>query len=192
MTGDSYVALATISAAFLSGLVSIVNLTIAKEHKISELRQAWIDSIRNDLANLIAMYVTVLNSFICDKSKKNGNIDYVEFYEKHISSISSATELHHRIILRLNNTKEHEKIIAMLTDIEYSIVDLERLKNTNEMKYLFDELNNLSQILLKKEWERVKHGEPSFNKMKKFALTLIFIPALYILYKLPLILSQLS
>ena len=41
-------------AAFITGLISLVNMLIAKDQKITEFRQAWIDSLRAEVAKFIA------------------------------------------------------------------------------------------------------------------------------------------
>jgi len=40
--------------AVIAGFVSILGLIISKEQKTSEFRQTWIDSLRSDIASLIA------------------------------------------------------------------------------------------------------------------------------------------
>lgn len=40
------VAVASVLAAFVAGLVAAFNLTLSKEQKVSEMRQAWIDGLQ--------------------------------------------------------------------------------------------------------------------------------------------------
>ena len=47
-------AIGAITAALITGLVSFLGLIISKEQKVSEFRQAWIDSLRSELAALIS------------------------------------------------------------------------------------------------------------------------------------------
>jgi hypothetical protein len=42
--------IATVVAALITAIISFVNLTLSKEQKTSEFRQAWIDGLRGDLA----------------------------------------------------------------------------------------------------------------------------------------------
>ena len=42
--------IATVVAALITALIAYINLTLSKEQKTSEFRQAWIDGLRNDLA----------------------------------------------------------------------------------------------------------------------------------------------
>ena len=39
--------------AFFAGVVSVVGLVIAKEHRVSDFRQAWTDALRGEIAALI-------------------------------------------------------------------------------------------------------------------------------------------
>ena len=48
----SYPAVGTICAALIAGLISFVVTVLAKDQKISEFRQAWIDALRSDAAEL--------------------------------------------------------------------------------------------------------------------------------------------
>jgi hypothetical protein len=47
----SPVAIGAISAAIITGLLSLVGLIISKENKTSEFRQQWIDSFRKKFQN---------------------------------------------------------------------------------------------------------------------------------------------
>src|SRR5208283_2502860 len=47
-------AVGSIVAALIAGLVSLLGLIISKEQKVSEFRQAWIDALRAEIADLIA------------------------------------------------------------------------------------------------------------------------------------------
>ncbi|HAS8182883.1 hypothetical protein VVDAL79087_03869 [Vibrio vulnificus] len=164
----------------VSGLISVVNLTVSKEHKISELRQSWIEGLREDLSTLLSLHISVINAHTCEVLK--GPVNYAKFYENHIGLMEKSTELYHRIKLRLN-VKEHETLIALLDDLDVSIVDFRRLNDSEQMKYLIRQLNDLSQQLLKTEWERVKEGEPGFKKLKLFGFSLIFSSLIYALYR---------
>lgn len=40
--------------AFVAGAFSLLGLTVSKENKVSEFRQAWIDALRQDIAEVVA------------------------------------------------------------------------------------------------------------------------------------------
>ncbi|MGO3785906.1 MAG: hypothetical protein ACTJIB_12780 [Pseudoalteromonas prydzensis] len=46
----SIVAMATVTASLIAACIAFVNLTLTKELKNSEFRQAWINSLRDDLS----------------------------------------------------------------------------------------------------------------------------------------------
>jgi len=46
------VAVGAIGTSIIAAMVSLVGLTVSKEQKVSELRQPWIDALRDDLAGL--------------------------------------------------------------------------------------------------------------------------------------------
>ena len=50
LPAQSLVAIATLVAALIAGAIAFVNLTLTKEMKTSEFRQAWIDGLRDELA----------------------------------------------------------------------------------------------------------------------------------------------
>jgi len=50
LPAQSIVAIATLVAALIAAAISFVNLTLTKELKTSEFRQAWIDDLREELA----------------------------------------------------------------------------------------------------------------------------------------------
>lgn len=54
MTTIPDIAIGTIAAALIAGLVSLLGLIISKEQKTSEFRQAWIDALRTELSAVIA------------------------------------------------------------------------------------------------------------------------------------------
>jgi len=43
----------TIVAAVIAAIISLLGLIISKENKVSEFRQAWIDSLREEIAAVI-------------------------------------------------------------------------------------------------------------------------------------------
>ncbi|HKE96605.1 MAG TPA: hypothetical protein VKB34_20010, partial [Povalibacter sp.] len=54
LPAQSIVAIATVVASLIAGVFSFVNLTLNKEQKTSEFRQAWIDALRADLSAFFA------------------------------------------------------------------------------------------------------------------------------------------
>lgn len=53
------VPIGVVTAATIAGLFSLVTLIISKENKVTEFRQAWIDAQRNDLAEVLALAISL-------------------------------------------------------------------------------------------------------------------------------------
>lgn len=174
-----FVALGAIIAALITSSVAFVNLIISKDQKVSEFRQAWIDEQRKDISNFIgytskySLYVKYAKEKYPDKSDTDKLHAYVaEVMEKEIQTIAA---LYSKIILGLN-PKDDKLLIEKLKEIESSyswIVD--NLGDTYKTAQLTSELRDLSQVLLKKEWKRVKRGEISYFLTKYFALAIVTI-----------------
>ncbi|MCC4790088.1 hypothetical protein AB6E39_20080 [Vibrio splendidus] len=171
---ELYVAAATVGAALVSGFISIVNLTLSKEHKISELRQEWIDMLRGDVASFIAVSNNLVLQYQAELFNNNGTVEYWIFHQKVSDNIKLMDELHHRIKLRLNPT-EHFQIITILDDIESSLGKIARLQDMEQMNYLFKVLHDLSQQVFKENWELVKRGESGFWRLKLFSVVLVVL-----------------
>jgi hypothetical protein len=54
MLNVSAIAIGAIAAALIAGLIFLLSLVISKEQKISDFRQEWINSLRSEIAALIA------------------------------------------------------------------------------------------------------------------------------------------
>lgn len=116
MHGDlptqSIAAIATLVAALIAGALSFVNLTLTKELKTSEFRQAWIDSLREDLAKFFgsarafARAVEVLHIF---EPTYKDNAALLITDEKISELRYQAAETLCRIKLRLNPDEAEHK-----------------------------------------------------------------------------------
>jgi len=49
-----YMAIGPIIASIIGAVVTLASLIISKESKLSEFRQAWIDSLRQEIADLLS------------------------------------------------------------------------------------------------------------------------------------------
>jgi hypothetical protein len=59
MTSAFLPILGPIVAAVIAGAVAFLASVFSKEQKTSEFRQAWIDSLRNDLSELISITLQI-------------------------------------------------------------------------------------------------------------------------------------
>lgn len=158
-----------ITAATLAGAVAYIVSVLSKEQKTSEFRQAWIDGLRSDIAELLAhctsMALLLSNRRILDHGRDEMNAYVLSKEEEQIK----INLLNNRIMLRLN-PKEHKALIGCLTSFE--IIDWEE----EDLVKTFDNLAAVaiveSQKVLKREWNRVKRGEPVFRCTKWAALVI--------------------
>ena len=57
------VAIGAVTAALIGAIISLVGLIVAKESKVSEFRQSWIDALRSELS----AFLTNANSVVSSK-----------------------------------------------------------------------------------------------------------------------------
>jgi hypothetical protein len=149
-----------IVVAFIGFLVAVTTAVIAKEHKISEFRQKWIDELRNDIAN------SLLYAFDCMYESSNNLTD--ESIERYNSSFSKF-EFHLILIkLRLNPIKDEEFILLINNTLEL----VGGLNHTN-IKTNFKQVEKSTKLfekyshaIIKREWEITKKGETLFTRYK--------------------------
>ena len=180
LPAQALAAVATLVAALIAGAVAFVNLTLTKELKTSEFRQAWIESLREDLAMFLgaarafARAVEVLHKFgpeYKDKAplligdEKIGELRY------------QAAETLSRIKLRLNPEEaEHEELLRLL--VKAISIQNETLANGGDVATTLQAIeaaNEYARPILKKEWKRVKQGELPFRIARNWLAPLIFI-----------------
>lgn len=169
-----YPALATLVAAFLVFLYSFVNMLVSKDQKTTEFRQAWIDSLREEVAILVAKFgylTTQAERLRTDHDHSGGKKEYLEKYGPDISEMASCF---HKIQLRIKfNAKDKNELALSSKLIEIEAYAQYEDMNSEETAKKSDELIGIAQKLLKKEWERVKRGERSFYLSK-----IIFVGAI--------------
>jgi hypothetical protein len=107
------VAIATVVAALITGVIAIVNLTLSKEQKVSELRQAWIDGLRADLATFVS---AIRGKAVALQDNRNGIGGEGSALEKTLAERTAlAQEALYRVKLRLNQSEpEHAELDRLL------------------------------------------------------------------------------
>ena len=115
----------------------------SREAIVSNNRQKWINTLRDDISKFLAS----TTKLVSDKSESNNgglkreNVDalWLEFY---------------KIQLLLNpNEEDHNNLISYLRDVIAAINDTDSFTNKRS------DVIETSQIILKREWERVKRFE---------------------------------
>lgn len=149
-----YIALGVIIASIITGFFSFINLINAKDQKISEFRQDWINELRKDISKYCtqATVLALKISIFLQEEKKNIN----DFLNDHRSEQSDLFNCRNLIHLRLN-PEDDIQIINQVNEIYKNFSEGNFDKNNVFQKC--DNLIEISQKLLKKEWKRVKRGE---------------------------------
>lgn len=150
------ISVGAIGAAVIGASISLVSLIITKESKVSEFRQAWIDALRADIAEAIGAVSTVF--LILNGNKHDGLGD----------AWKSATTAMARVDLRLNILEEdHRALERLLRETETVVREAEAGDYDREAaEDLQDRVVVQSRLILKREWDRVRVGEPTFQAAK--------------------------
>jgi hypothetical protein len=130
---------------------NFLQLQFAADSRIAEMRQKWIDDLRQHLAEFMAEAATELAFLRFREQPPKGRLQYLYNY----------------IFLKLNRTEEkHKKIVDLLNQItstnnhlkrELEKISPEDIKNaTQHFQKAFDELGLITSAVLKEEWIRVK------------------------------------
>lgn len=161
-----------ILAALIAGLFSFFNLVLSKEQKLSELRQNWIDGLRNDIAEYISAVLAIEHLDAVYRHQHGDSLNYVDLSKAtHEPHVNGSIALN-RILLRLNPSDKSPAAKALLSE-------LNKMKQLfSEAKYVevsgcIPEMRKQAQLFLKAEWERVKKGEPTFRWSKRIALVIL-------------------
>lgn len=170
-----YIAVGAVIAAFIAALSAFLGIVISKENKTSELRQAWIDSLREDISIFVAYgrrlathYKIKIHGLIQPRPSSTENVD---------ENRLTLSEKYYAIKLRLNPNEQDHQQLAMQLDEVYAIAESEDRteKQLEDIEIACDSAVAQAQTILKKEWERVKRGEPIFLATRRIALLSIFI-----------------
>jgi len=163
-------AVGLIVAAVIAAVVAFLSLIITKEQSVSEFRQEWIDALRKDIAIIVGRIVAIHGESIV-KSKENQDVLWARLK----GELTGFNRVIVRIRLRLNpdenGVKEGPATKAVLET-------LERLKSMfaspkphfHELDGLVNTLVDNAQVILKENWDRVREGEPVYQKAKSRSL----------------------
>ena len=160
-----YIAVGAIVAALISGFLSFINLTISKDHKVSEFRQDWINSLREEVSNLIGL-LTKMKTSLLFTDAQNGNTKERTFVQNNLDTIEKIEALASKITLRLNPI-EHVSYIKLIEELDGIISCPEELLNSDKVENFHKKLVVDTQEILRDEWLIVKTGEASYIKIKR-------------------------
>src|SRR5271166_1102612 len=143
-----------VEASLIATAITLLGILITTQAKVSEFRQQWINALRDDVAALIT------HSLILHAANAEDDTDesYLQIHQ------TTA-----RITLRLNPQEDATKeILAAMNEVREAN---HRATDFAEMNQCINELTVAVQKVLKKEWKRVKYGEPLYRVVFLLAIT---------------------
>ncbi len=167
-------------AAWIAGTVSILGLLISKEQEVSRFRQAWIDDLRGDIAEIVARIYQIHAYFHKSVPIYDDVFDYAAFWKATRDDYLELNRASIRIKLRINRDENSSApILQSLNEIERLFTDdlgiVEVAVTLARIHKIVSALERDMPPLLKKEWQRVKSGEPIYRFAKVGAIMLFSI-----------------
>jgi hypothetical protein len=161
------IAIGAILAATIGAMLSLVGLIVAKESKVSEFRQAWIDSLRSELAS----FASNLNA-LSDANLIDFDTD-AERFAAVKDQTGKLNEAYYSIALRLNvEEKASVAVQSSMLKLSKAVKD-PLLASALDFSKEQGQFIKFSNDLLKKEWNRVKVGEKIYQRTRMIAVGVI-------------------
>lgn len=172
LSAAALAATATAITTVVTSAVSFVTMSLTKELKTSEFRQAWIDGLRDDLSKFFgasrAFARATQSVFLHGQGYQSAPLS---FAPEQIGEFRyQAAETLSKVKLRLNPSEaEHVELLRLMRNA----VDRqnEMLATGSPVELVLtaiDTANDYAPQVLKREWERVKVGERSFRVARAF------------------------
>jgi len=169
-------AVGAIGASIVAATFSLIGLTVTKEQKVSDLRQAWIDALRAELSELLEHAHAIHGAASAQYQTRQELWSNVKEHFAGINRVAASIEL------RLNpNEAAAKTILACLRELE-ALISSDSPIDFKSMAAIERRLVSASQPFLKDEWERVKRGEPTYRIAKHaswLGLVVLFCALLY-------------
>lgn len=165
-----FIAFGTIAAAIITSLIAILSIILSKEIKVSELRQNWIDSLRNEISEVISIAMEIILHTTPSRVNNDGQ------NEPELTEVLvKVRELKKNLVLvdlRLNPS-EHVDLLTLVNELkDFNFFNLD---SQFQLDSLLDKIQSESKLVLKNEWEVVKNGGNTFKRIKLFFNLLMFI-----------------
>jgi len=173
--------LVTILAALIAGAVSLVTITLSKEQKVSEFRQAWIDALRADLASFLSSaraFARAMEARRIHGVESRDPAKQLFTLEKVGDIRSTAAESFYRIKLRLNPEEaDHKELLRLLAQAiadQNAILQSEGAAQRDVLAAV-DRAADFAGPVLKAEWKRVKEGERPYRAIRVSAIIVVIL-----------------
>lgn len=178
-------AIATFAATLITSLITLANLTMTKETKVSEMRRDWIEALRGELADYFQSMRHIANA-VDEMSEEESKFKRAKVEE----AIQTANSAYYRVRLRLNDRKElHKSLRNVLDSIEKTYSDWQT-ETPNLGPAIIAKIESAipaSRELIDSEWKRVKHGEKAYRTVRNWIvpgsllIVVVFVAALSVI-----------
>jgi hypothetical protein len=177
-------------AAFVTGLITLTTLIVSKEDKVTDSRQKWLEDLRSETANLLAVVDTLVRLVEPDVKKRAkdnlhglADADLSDFRKKYPDLYKSLNEMHFRVLLRLDpvrhrDAETHERIIKAIEELNIAFYGPCTQGDLEKIGKLRDAIIRDTQEAIRSAWERVKQGETGFSVLRevlRFGAAILFI-----------------
>lgn len=177
-----FAALGALLAALVTGFFSFLNMVSAKENKVSEFRLAWIDGMRDEVADYTCAVQELLRLEESRVSQGQSAVDS-DWLESSRAAYNSAVTSLTKIQLRLNpnqldkdSTSLEAQLMAAIREsrTHFNAADFENALKSCELIRL------KAALLLKDTWNLVKLGENGYRRIRLYAQNVILIGFLFV------------
>lgn len=173
-----FVAAGTIAAALISGTIAFLNLIISKEQAVSEFRQRWIDALREEIADFLSAANSIsVHSQVAFARRESEKVSLEEAVAPLHDPLGRLYATYHRIMLRLN-PEEHKGLSVRINSLEKAMSNPKLLVESTTLGSMLADVNTEAQLMLKREWTRVKRGEVTYRVVKLMSAILLGLTVL--------------
>ncbi|WP_414931060.1 hypothetical protein [Vibrio europaeus] len=156
-----FVAIGAVVAALITSGVSLVNLVISKESKVSEFRREWVSSLQDDISELLGK-VTKL------KSKWNWHLAHSpeagkSYIENCFDDLDELEALSSKIQIKLD-PEYHKELVEALLEIERILSTPTLLNDGGGVTGSQEKLVRYARETSHEEWLKIKEGEVAYNR----------------------------
>lgn len=164
-----YIAIGALMAALIAGLFSYLNMIAAKENKVSEFRQEWINELRNEISILTSASQSLSYDVKIYRSEEiedeGSRVNFLMgLNDRRERSIAALTKI--TLMLNYKQLQEKDSLEYKLMAAAESARTKLLTKSNDEIKGVSDEVRRSAGPLLKDNWEIVKKERKVTTKLE--------------------------
>lgn len=166
-----------ILTSVLGASAATIGVVVAKDTKVSEFRQEWINALREDVARLcstsVALFHGNLRWSMRDWAPDTKQVDLEALTEK-------ANNLSYRIRMRLDKAKPHSQDLIAALDVLVNLATHAR-EPFDAVSRGVEAVLNKTDVVLEDAWKTVRRGEPRFRWTFRLAFTTLVLTLVVVL-----------